>query len=415
MQDKYTEEFDSQMRSMLEDAEVKAPRGVWKGVRSALDSSLGGTPASRWWKWAPALAVAASLAAGIFLIGTKDGSPMPDSAPVAMLDSAPAVSLVAEAALSPESEATPASDIVLESDTRAEAQPAPEASAAPEAGPEGLPLGFLSPSEAQPASGAEPDANQPASGERQAAEERPAPAETPATAAELFAQMAWEDSRSISRDGSRSRLSLQLDGALCGNESQFRTSMDRRAYMSSGTGTATRTGITEDTASSYDIPLSFGLGVRYRFAPRFSVGAGVNYSLLSRSFSGTYTEVDSGVVTRQFTGDVRHKMQYIGIPVNVYFDFVRGKVVDFYGYAGGSAEFCVSNKYSVGEVTLSDPVDRMQFSLGAGVGVQFNVSDFLGIYIDPSARYYFRCDQPKSVRTDKPFMINLEAGLRFNL
>ena len=42
-------------------------------------------------------------------------------------------------------------------------------------------------------------------------------------------------------------------------------------------------------------------------------------------------------------------------------------------------------------------------------------ADSIGLYLDPSVRYYFHGNQPKSIRTDKPFMFNLDAGLRFKL
>jgi len=84
-------------------------------------------------------------------------------------------------------------------------------------------------------------------------------------------------------------------------------------------------------------------------------------------------------------------------------------------YAGGTADFCVSNKYTIEDIIFRDPVNNPQFSVGAGLGVQFMVSKLIGLYIDPGVRYYFRCDQPKSIRTDQPLMVNFEAGLRFNL
>ena len=64
---------------------------------------------------------------------------------------------------------------------------------------------------------------------------------------------------------------------------------------------------------------------------------------------------------------------------------------------------------------INDKAGAFQFSAALGVGIQFKVSDKLGIYLDPAVRYYFHGNQPKSVRTDKPFMFNFDAGLRFNL
>ena len=57
----------------------------------------------------------------------------------------------------------------------------------------------------------------------------------------------------------------------------------------------------------------------------------------------------------------------------------------------------------------------MQLSANVGVGVEFMLGRHLGLYIDPSLRYYFNCDQPKSIRTVQPLMLGFELGLRARL
>ena len=53
-----------------------------------------------------------------------------------------------------------------------------------------------------------------------------------------------------------------------------------------------KTGIKEtSTNTTYGIPVSAGLGVRLDFTPRWSLGIGVNYTMLTRKFYGTYTQV----------------------------------------------------------------------------------------------------------------------------
>ena len=75
MQDNW-QEIDRQIKSMLHDAEEKAPRGAWRAVSARLDSSAS---AAIWWRWAvPAFALAA-LVAGLFLSGTFDRSTAPGS------------------------------------------------------------------------------------------------------------------------------------------------------------------------------------------------------------------------------------------------------------------------------------------------------------------------------------------------
>ena len=61
-------------------------------------------------------------------------------------------------------------------------------------------------------------------------------------------------------------------------------------------------------------------------------------------------------------------------------------------------------------------VGSVQFSANIGIGVEFILTDHLGLYIDPSLRYYFRNSKaPKSIRTVQPLMLGFEAGFRILL
>ena len=62
-----------------------------------------------------------------------------------------------------------------------------------------------------------------------------------------------------------------------------------------------------------------------------------------------------------------------------------------------------------------EAVKGVQLSANAGIGVEFLLGKHVGIYLDPSLRYYFSCRQPQSIRTAQPLMLGFEAGVRFNL
>ena len=57
----------------------------------------------------------------------------------------------------------------------------------------------------------------------------------------------------------------------------------------------------------------------------------------------------------------------------------------------------------------------VQLSVLGGLGIEYGLNDFMGIYLDPNVRYYFDMNQPKSIRTQQPLNIGFELGLRFNL
>ncbi len=169
--------------------------------------------------------------------------------------------------------------------------------------------------------------------------------------------------------------------------------------------------------SSYGIPLSFGAGVKFGLGPRWSIGTGLNYTLLMRQFYGTYREVSNGVIKNTVSSDIRNKQHFIGIPVNFYYDVINNDKINFYAYAGGTAEKCLSDSYSLMKTSIvhKEKAEGIQLSANAGIGVEFMLGRDLGLYIDPSIRYYFENDQPKSIRTVQPLMFGFEIGIRARL
>ena len=177
---------------------------------------------------------------------------------------------------------------------------------------------------------------------------------------------------------------------------------------------------TGEEGSRYGIPLSFGAGIKLIFTPKWSMSVGLNYTFLSRTFDGIYVDAEQTPARISLYEDIRNVQNYIGIPVNFYYSIVSKDFIDFYTYAGGTAEYCLTNRYSAenedGPLYFKDKAGSMQFSANIGIGVEFNITDYMGIYIDPSLRYYFRnSNAPKSIRTAQPLMLGFEAGLRFRL
>ena len=181
-----------------------------------------------------------------------------------------------------------------------------------------------------------------------------------------------------------------------------------------------KTGVTDKyTKSTFGLPVSVGAGVKIDFTPKWSLGVGLNYTYLTRTFNGTYTHVnEAGAVDNLVpSSDIRNSQHFIGIPVNAYYNIVNSKHVNFYAYAGGAVEKCVYDKYLVmtGSIVHKEPAKGVQLSANLGVGAEFMIGQHVGLYLDPSLRYYFDCDQPKSIRTLQPLMFGFELGFRFRL
>ena len=404
MQEEF-KDFDLEVRSMLEDAEVKPSHRVWRGISSRLDAaSAAGSESPAWMRWAgAALAFAAALGLGVFLVGTQPKE-LPSSEDVALVAEVPG-SLQDSQDFQTDATGLLAEAVPQQEEPRSREASLPGGAAVADNNNYGA---IADNDSAEAAIVAEPAEEQ----EEAAAEKRASVSSRPGAAYNYsseedsaeedgFALLEAEDAR---RGRSARRTALYLKGAVGGNDSDMRTSRPYAA-MAPGNGTS---GISELSTSTYGVPFTLGLGVRFYLVGGLSIGTGIDYSLLTRTFTGKYDGT---------AGNVSHTLQYIGVPLGLYYDLLSFDKVKFYVYGLGEAEYCISNRYTLyasPNVSCSDKVEKLQYSVGAGLGLEFRLSRMLGLYIDPGLRYYFPCDQPKSVRTDKPVSVNFDAGLRFN-
>ena len=405
MHEEIDDKFDLFVRSVMEDAEEEVPAGIWDSIESRLPRK---SPAIVWWKRLGfAVAACAAVISAFVLTGISDRSenvsivsPVDDRT-VAQIVPAPAASLVKDDERGVSSQI---SDKTTESDITDAGQPG----------------SILSPDAVQ-SENIQNECEDKGSNSEEVVSIEPSVKPAGHPGKQTYEQE-WNDylAQESKAGHSAGRISAEFLGSFGSNDniSNRRQSVE---WMGAPTilGNA-NTGIIESGESFYSIPVTFGVGARYYFTEKFSAGAGINFSILTRSFTGTYQKAVDGTVTDRIpNADVTHKMLYLGIPVNLYYDILQTNLMRFYAFAGGAAEKCLSNKYKVigdaGEASLSEDVRGLQWSAALGLGIQFNLSEHTGLYLDPNARYYFDCKQPKSIRTQKPFMFNIEAGIRFNL
>lgn len=397
---------DLMMRSILEGAEEEVPARVWEGVSAGLDKAARAKVVALWWKRAGiGVAAAAAAVAALLLVqpgdGTMDIVPA-DNEMIAVVEPEPATPSYAEEAIAPQTiymaQATPAVNSV---------KPAMRS--------ETVPSEIVSPEEIYSDVKDNPSDD---------AEETEEPTiKTTETKPEVKER--WHYYIDISALEGQildpvppvriPNVSLVLSGLTGTNAAQNENTKNifKSPELPSG---PTRTGVKQtSTNSTYDIPLSFGAGVRVGLSPKWSIGTGVNYSMLSRKFFGTYTQVNNlGLVENTTSSDIRNTQHYIGIPVNAYYDIIDNRNVNLYVYAGGTVEKCITDRYDILGTAMvhKEKVQGVQLSANAGIGVGFMVGKHLGIYIDPSLRYYFDCNQPVSIRTAQPLMLGFEVGLR---
>ena len=405
-------DLDLLFKEGLEDARVKAPRGAWKAVSARLadaaPAAAAATPKRSRLLWGvPAFAFAAAAIAAVFFIGTtektiiKSGESIlteveQQSAPVAEAAQAPAAQTTA--APLAQAAATPRK---VDSPSRAgfvprEIQTPDQITVLPA---ENHKEADSQPAQQEAAAGSEVEK---AESPKVSSESESETAKPEANGEDYFAKLEAEDAAAAK--STKRKTAIKVGGTVGGNDAHF-NGLAHPAYSSGGP----YAGVTETSVSVYGIPVSAGISGRFHITDKFAVSAGFSWSLLTRTFAGKYKTAE---------GDVTHTMQYIGIPLSVSYDLIDSRTMMFYCYAGGSAEKAISSKYYIYADSTAplytEKVQSPQFGVFGGIGVEFRLSDHLGLYADPSVKYWFPGNQPKSIRTDKPLMFSLEAGLRFN-
>jgi len=384
-------EFDIQVKNLLQSAEEPVSPQVWEGVAAGLDKRRRIVPV-RFWGYASALAAAAAVALVVLLkpaapvvepehsnpsifMSEASGETVPEVEEVLPMEETPVAvapsprrnpHLLAQASKEPAQESTP------EEIRETPRETVPET--VPEAVPETVP-------------------------------------ETRKDDNALLNQLAFEEKTAAKAPQA---VSLSAFGNLQTSQRSGIHSQYRRYGAPSRDA---EVGIyNESPEVSFALPFSVGLGLQFNITPRWAVGTGIRYTSLQRTFMGDYK--GEGFYLPQT--DIDNHQHWLGVPVNVYYSFVNTHRWNVHVFAGGAAEWLLDNDFlihnSPSDIHYHLRGSSPQWSAGVGLGVEFKITPFLGIYIDPSFRYFFATErQPRSLRTIQPLRFDVEAGLRFNI
>ena len=157
----------------------------------------------------------------------------------------------------------------------------------------------------------------------------------------------------------------------------------------------------------HHFPISVGVQVGWGVTECLRINTGVVYTKVSSDF------INSSYNTTQVTTQTLH---YVGVPVNISYDFWQTKRFKTYVTAGGEADFNVKNHTESDGEVMASKHDRTQWSANASLGAQFDIIPQLGIYVEPGAKYYFdNGSQIENTFKDKKLNFNLQFGLRWNI
>lgn len=153
------------------------------------------------------------------------------------------------------------------------------------------------------------------------------------------------------------------------------------------------------TEEHHFIPFTFGADIRIPLTQSLSIQTGIDYSLLSSTF--TYT--DSGM-------EVHQKAHFVGVPINLAYDIAHVKAFDIYASAGGSIHKCVSATDDI-DSSLDHPV---HFALNCSAGVEYNFTPHISVYLQPELRYNISNSTTlHTAYTSQPFNFTLKVGMAY--
>ncbi len=168
------------------------------------------------------------------------------------------------------------------------------------------------------------------------------------------------------------------------------------------------------SAVDYRLPITFGASVRFELDKDWALETGITYTQLS-------SETTSGDKRHQYVWE--EKLHYVGIPLKLHRRLWDNRRFEVYASAGGTVEKCVSGKQTMMQHTTEGDrpaehditVKRLQWSLSAAAGVQFKLTEKVGIYAEPGLAYYFDDGSTvNTIRKEHPLNFHVQLGLRFS-
>ena len=165
--------------------------------------------------------------------------------------------------------------------------------------------------------------------------------------------------------------------------------------------------------SHHYMPVNFSLALKYRLNSRFALETGLSYSRLKSEFE---MGSNGNTINEQQT------IHYLGIPLKGTYNIYSRKAWSLYGSLGVTTEIPLysplnTSYYLHGALEATDKTTLRvpwQWSVGTGLGLQYNLTPSIGLFAEPSLQYYIPTGtQIETYRTEHPFTFSLPIGIRF--
>ncbi len=171
----------------------------------------------------------------------------------------------------------------------------------------------------------------------------------------------------------------------------------------------------EDTRHTQ--PLTFGILVNRSLNSSLDIETGLLFTRLK-------TTSKTSVFNNEFT-EYGSELFYVGIPVSIRLNMIRGRRFGMYISQGAVLEKGIRNRYYVSHYAfevLQHSEDQtyvaegVQISSLTALGFEFRLSNLLSIYAQPGLQVFFlNQTQPYNIRSSSAIWPSFQTGLKFRL
>lgn len=166
----------------------------------------------------------------------------------------------------------------------------------------------------------------------------------------------------------------------------------------------------------HKVPVRLTLGVSYAITDRLSVVSGLSHTLLLSEYKeGTQQNYKSG----------EQRVEYVGVPINLKYDFYSSTRLDVYASAGLTLDKCIKanrtdDYFLSGENRLKEVISLgehpFQLSAGAAFGAEYRVYDSLWLFGECGLAYFFNDRSSLEILyKERPLNATFNLGIRVAL
>ena len=163
----------------------------------------------------------------------------------------------------------------------------------------------------------------------------------------------------------------------------------------------------------YQLPITIQVLLSRQLSQRLSFETGLSYTRLSST-------INTG--SSQAYIQERQRIHYLGVPFRLGWQWYNKAHLSLYSSAGLMLELPIRSITDVNHISNGSTTYHNESILNApnqlsttlGIGLQYDFTPHLGIYLEPSLQYFFDDGSDiKTYRTEHPLSVTLPLGIRF--